>query len=77
MKTISALLINLFIFLIRFYQLAISPFLGSNKCRYIPTCSEYAKQSFLKYGFTKGFWLATKRLIRCAPWGNHGFDPVP
>ena len=67
----------LLLFLIRVYQLVISPFLGASKCRYTPTCSEYAKQALIKHGILKGFWLALKRIARCAPWGSHGFDPVP
>lgn len=65
------------LFLIRVYQLTISPLLGANKCRYTPTCSEYAKGTLVKHGIAKGFWLAVKRITRCAPWGGHGFDPVP
>lgn len=63
--------------IIRFYQLGISPFLGPSKCRYTPTCSEYAHQAIIKYGAAKGTFLALKRLLRCTPWGGHGFDPVP
>ena len=55
----------------------LSPLLGPNKCRYVPTCSEYAKEALLKYGILKGLWLSLKRIIRCAPWGSHGYDPVP
>lgn len=69
-------IISLLLFLIKVYQLVLSPFLGANKCRYIPTCSDYAKQAFVKYGIRKGFWLSLKRIARCAPWGGHGYDPV-
>ena len=62
--------------LIRFYQLAISPWLPST-CRYTPTCSAYGLEAFKKYGPFKGFWLTLKRIIRCSPWGSHGHDPVP
>ena len=65
-----------FIALIKIYQWVISPWLGP-KCRYTPTCSNYALQAFKKYGLFKGFWLATKRILRCHPWGGHGYDPVP
>lgn len=61
---------------IRFYQGAISPLL-SPACRYTPTCSEYTAQAIQKYGSLKGGWLALKRLLRCGPWGGHGYDPVP
>jgi len=66
----------LFLLLIRFYQVAISPLLGPS-CRYTPTCSEYAKEAIIKYGAVKGLWLAIKRLLRCHPWGGSGYDPVP
>ena len=46
-------------------------------CRYAPSCSEYAIQAVEKYGAIKGGWLAAKRLMRCHPWGGHGYDPVP
>lgn len=66
----------IFLAIIRFYQLFISPFLGAN-CRYTPTCSQYGKEAILKYGPFKGGWMALKRIGRCNPWGGHGHDPVP
>lgn len=66
----------IFLAIIRFYQLFISPFLGAN-CRYTPTCSQYGKEAILKYGPFKGGWMALKRIARCNPWGGHGHDPVP
>lgn len=70
------LLKHLFLLLIRLYQGLLSPFLP-NSCRFQPTCSEYAKQAFIKFGFFKGFRLAIRRISRCHPWGDSGFDPVP
>ncbi|HJV07749.1 MAG TPA: membrane protein insertion efficiency factor YidD [Chromobacteriaceae bacterium] len=64
------------ILLIRFYQLAISPWLAP-RCRYVPTCSSYALEAVKKHGPLKGGWLAVKRLARCHPWGGCGYDPVP
>ena len=61
---------------IRFYQRILSPYLPS-LCRYTPTCSEYAIQSFEKHGFLIGIWLTIKRLTRCNPFGSSGLDPVP
>ena len=63
--------------LIRFYQLAISPWLPP-RCRYQPTCSQYALEAIEKYGAVKGGWLAFKRLLRCNPFykGDY-FVPVP
>ncbi|KTE39025.1 MULTISPECIES: membrane protein insertion efficiency factor YidD [unclassified Sphingopyxis] len=46
-------------------------------CRYQPSCSAYAITALRRYGAIKGGWLATKRLLRCHPWGGHGHDPVP
>ncbi len=62
--------------LIKIYQLILSPYIGP-KCRYSPTCSQYAMEALKKYGLFKGFWLALKRVSRCHPWGGHGVDPVP
>jgi putative membrane protein insertion efficiency factor len=76
MKKIRSLLSLPFILLIKFYQLAISPWLGS-KCRYTPTCSQYGIEAFKKYGPIKGFWLTVKRVAKCNPWGGQGYDPVP
>jgi putative membrane protein insertion efficiency factor len=76
MKKLLLILSWPFIFLIRIYQLAISPWLGS-KCRYTPTCSQYGIDALKKYGPIKGLWLTAKRIARCNPWGGHGHDPVP
>ena len=70
------LFIKPFILLVRFYQLAISPWLGSN-CRYQPTCSSYMIEALKEHGLIKGLWLGTKRIGRCHPWGASGYDPVP
>ena len=61
---------------IRFYQRQISP-LSPPRCRYIPTCSEYALEAVEKYGAVKGSWLAAKRILRCNPFHKGGYDPVP
>ena len=76
MKTLKQITSFPFIVLIKFYQAAISPWLGS-KCRYTPTCSHYGIEAFKKHGPIKGFWLTLKRIIKCNPWGGHGYDPVP
>lgn len=67
---------KIFILLVRFYQVAISPMLPST-CRYTPTCSHYMIEAIQVHGLFKGFWLGTKRIGRCHPWGGHGHDPVP
>lgn len=76
MKPLQRILSLPFVILIRFYQWVISPVIGP-KCRYTPTCSQYALEAFRKYGVVKGFWLSVKRISRCHPWGGHGYDPLP
>ncbi len=76
MKKLSQIVIAPFLFIIRLYQLGISPLLGP-KCRYTPTCSAYAAEALKKHGLFKGGWLALKRIVSCNPWGGHGHDPVP
>jgi len=46
-------------------------------CRYAPSCSAYALDALRRHGLIRGLYLATRRLARCHPWGDHGFDPVP
>jgi putative membrane protein insertion efficiency factor len=67
---------KIFILPIRFYQLSISPLLGSN-CRHTPSCSQYTIEAIQEWGVIKGIWLGMKRIARCHPWGTHGYDPVP
>lgn len=64
------------LFLIKVYRSYISP-LKSPCCRYIPTCSEYAMIAIERYGARKGGWLAIKRVLRCHPFHEGGYDPVP
>jgi uncharacterized protein len=65
-----------FIALIKIYQWIVSPWMGP-KCRFTPSCSQYAVEALKKHGLFKGMWLAIKRISRCHPWGGHGYDPVP
>ena len=60
-------MVRLLHWLIRFYQIAISPLLGP-RCRYIPTCSQYSLEAVHTHGAVRGVWLATKRICRCHPW---------
>ena len=62
--------------LVTAYKVIISPFLPM-ACRYTPTCSDYAREAIQKHGALKGAKLAIKRILRCNPWGGHGYDPVP
>ncbi len=65
-----------FITLIKTYQITISPFLGNN-CRFHPTCSSYMIEAITKHGTVEGIKLGMKRISKCHPFGNKGFDPVP
>lgn len=71
-KAIQWILIKI----VRFYQLAISPYLGSS-CRHSPTCSQYMIEAIREWGAVRGVWLGLKRLVKCHPWGTSGYDPVP
>ncbi len=63
--------------LLRFYQTALSP-LSPPRCRFLPTCSDYAVEAVEKYGVCKGGWLALKRICRCHPfYKGDRYDPVP
>ncbi|MEN8125521.1 MAG: membrane protein insertion efficiency factor YidD [Bacteroidota bacterium] len=73
---IRKILIFPFIVIVRFYQIAISPYLPSS-CRYTPTCSHYTAEALQKHGLFKGGWLSIKRISSCHPWGGSGYDPVP
>jgi putative membrane protein insertion efficiency factor len=65
-----------FVFLIRVYQVVLSPILPS-ACRYTPTCSQYTLEALKTHGLIKGGWLGAKRIVSCNPWGGKGYDPVP
>lgn len=62
--------------LIRFYQQFLSPMIGPS-CRFHPTCSEYGIQAIKEHGFFKGTWLTFKRISKCHPLHEGGFDEVP
>jgi hypothetical protein len=67
---------SLLVFLVRLYQWCISPYLGQ-KCRFHPTCSNYAIEAVSTHGTLKGGILAARRLCKCHPWHPGGYDPVP
>jgi uncharacterized protein len=69
MREIAALLIRL-------YQWTVSPLLGP-RCRFYPSCSNYALEAIRRFGVLHGGWLTVRRLGRCHPWHPGGFDPVP
>jgi putative membrane protein insertion efficiency factor len=66
---------KLVVFPIRIYQTVFSPALGQ-RCKYYPSCSEYAAQAIERFGILRGLILACWRLLRCNPWSHGGFDPV-
>lgn len=67
---------TLLLLLIRVYQLLMSPLLG-NRCRFHPSCSQYAAGCIRKHGFFLGAYLALRRVLRCHPLHHGGVDPVP
>lgn len=73
---LKKILIFPFVGLIRFYQVAVSPYIPA-ACRFHPTCSQYALEALKKHGILKGGLLSLKRILRCHPWGGKGHDPVP
>ena len=72
----AELMRQLAIWSIRSYQVLLSPLVGG-ACRFSPSCSRYAVEAITRYGARRGGWLAVKRLVRCHPFGSHGWDPVP
>jgi putative membrane protein insertion efficiency factor len=76
MKTFLHILSLPLIALIKLYQWILSPWIGQ-KCRFTPSCSQYALEALRKYGIFRGTWLFLKRFSRCHPWGGQGYDPVP
>ncbi|WP_153721741.1 MULTISPECIES: membrane protein insertion efficiency factor YidD [Sporosarcina] len=67
---------KIFVSIIRFYQRFISP-LTPPSCRFYPTCSHYGVEAIETHGAIKGSWLAVKRILKCHPFHEGGFDPVP
>ena len=61
--------------LVRLYQVLAAG--RPSPCRYVPSCSTYAREALAHHGAARGSWLALRRIVRCAPWGGHGYDPVP
>ena len=72
----KTLIVNIFILFIRFYQRIISPLFGP-KCRFTPTCSQYAIIALRRFGVIKGGWLTVKRVLKCHPLHEGGEDFVP
>jgi putative membrane protein insertion efficiency factor len=72
MPTLSQILL----WMIRGYQLLLSPWFGS-RCRFYPSCSCYTHTAIAQYGALRGSWLGLRRLLRCHPFNEGGYDPVP
>lgn len=68
-------LIKTAVFVLRFYQVCLSRLINT-RCRFYPSCSSYAIEAIEKHGLIIGAWLATKRLLKCQPFCNGGYDPV-
>jgi len=66
---------NILLGAIKLYKYVISPLLP-NSCRFVPTCSEYSAEAIERYGAVKGSYLSLKRILRCHPFHNGGYDPV-
>ncbi len=67
---------RLIIAFIKLYQYSVSPLIPPS-CRFCPTCSNYMQEALIKYGLAKGLWLGIRRVLRCHPWNEGGYDPVP
>jgi putative membrane protein insertion efficiency factor len=67
---------RILVLIIKAYRLVLSPLLGP-RCRFLPTCSEYAHQAVLTHGACRGTLIALRRLLRCHPFSAGGLDPVP
>ncbi len=67
---------TILITVIKAYRYLLSPFLGNN-CRFHPSCSEYAETAIRRFGPLRGAWMGLRRIARCHPWHEGGFDPVP
>lgn len=75
-KSIQKIIVLPFLAVIKIYRWVISPWLPF-ACRYQPTCSEYSREAFERFGVIKGLYLTMHRVIRCHPWGGSGYNPVP
>jgi putative membrane protein insertion efficiency factor len=65
----------IFISLLKFYKAVISPWLPPS-CRFVPTCSEYAREAIERHGALRGSWMGVRRILRCHPFHPGGYDPV-
>lgn len=75
-RAVNRWLVAIAIGAIRIYQLTLSPLIGP-RCRFLPTCSQYAMDAICDHGLARGTWIAARRIARCHPFGGSGYDPVP
>lgn len=73
---VSRIVAAIIIAIVRAYKVVLSP-LFNGCCRFEPSCSTYCIEAVKRHGPWKGSWLTVKRLLRCRPFGGHGYDPVP
>lgn len=71
-----SLMAKFLLLIVRAYQYVLSPYFGT-QCRFTPTCSQYAVEALKKHGAIKGSYLTVRRLLRCHPWHDGGYDPIP
>jgi putative membrane protein insertion efficiency factor len=76
MEKVSVTLRKIPIGIIKLYQIVLSPMLGPT-CRFHPSCSHYAIDAVTEHGIIKGCWLSIKRILKCHPLNDGGYDPVP
>ena len=76
MSCVSRLASSALILLVRAYQVCLSPMMGG-ACRFEPSCSNYMIEAVNVHGAVKGTILGLWRILRCHPWGDYGYDPVP
>ncbi|MBT5031088.1 MAG: membrane protein insertion efficiency factor YidD [Proteobacteria bacterium] len=76
MEALSKIAVTPFIVLLKLYKLIVSPWLGE-RCRFSPSCADYAQESLSQHGFLRGALFTVKRIARCHPLGGEGLDPVP
>lgn len=72
----SARAVRALVWMIQLYRSTVSP-LRLPTCRFTPTCSQYAVEALTEFGLVRGSWLALVRLLKCGPWHNGGWDPIP
>lgn len=77
MEKLKELIKKLMIFMIKSYQLTMSPRFSGGACRYTPTCSQYTLEAIEIHGILKGTYLGIRRIARCNPFFKGGYDPVP